>query len=408
MMPIGTRPVSLAASRRTAPIGGAAPAPAPVVQAQAVQPSGPPGQASVAFEAFVVGLINFFNRALSALSAAIQRLNAQMAAPGAPVAAPAPSVPAPAPAPVVSAPANGPVVGGFRDLVAQSPAGQPLNLAANTYTFDDFVPSGDGANGVGIDGQAVPTIAGAGVDRTVLRMTPRTSTHAGDIPTEDFASNPLDLIRISNGSPNLHDFTVQGSDQGHMYGGLALFYPTNARVTNVKVTGIPGNDAKPPGETFGLEEYRANGSVYKNVEVDGTGVGASCFASNVSKNVTVDHGYFHGSAYAHGVALWTVENANLIDCTAADNKEVGFNFERMTGTVNLVRPVVRNNGCDVGVASDQGSAVVNIYDPVLAPGQKLRIGWGPEYMGKPNLQRKEDVHVFINGVDRSADVLEWV
>lgn len=315
----------------------------------------------------------------------------------------APSVPT-----VASArPSGNPIA--FRTVLAQAPAGGPLTLGAGTYSFDNFVDTGDGADGGDVMTDSLTGIAGAGIDKTIIQMTPHTSTHAGDIPTQPFASNPLALVRVKNGSPNVHDFTVRATDQGHLYNGLEFYYTTNARISNVKVVGVPGNDSKPPGETFGMEEYRADGSVYSNVEVDGAGVSASCFASNHSQNLTVQNGYFHGSAFSHGMALWTVDNANLIDCTCTDNKLVGINLERMSGTVDIVRPVLKNNGeCDIGAASDLGSATVNIYDPVLVPGQKLKIGWGPEYMGKPNLQKKSDVHVYENGKDVTDQVVQWV
>lgn len=291
----------------------------------------------------------------------------------------------------------------FRSALSQAKAGQPLALGTGTYALKDF---GNDLFGVNMPA-SVTGIAGQGIDRTFIEMTPHTSTHAKDVPTKDWATNQLSLLQVS-GSPNLHDFTLRATEQGHLYNGLRISHTTHARVTNVKVTGVPGNQDIPPGETFGINDFHGQGSVYKNVEVDGMGVGASGFATNSSSDITVDHGYFHGSGVAHGATFWQTRNVTITDTTSVDNKDCGFNFERVSGTVNIVRPVMRNNKlADIRVVSDQASAKVTIVDPVFT-GPKLRIKLSKTYMGKPSAQRKEDIRVIIHGVDRTNDVVQWI
>jgi hypothetical protein len=51
--------------------------------------------------------------------------------------------------------------------------------------------------------------------------------------------------------------------------------------------------------------------------------------------------------------------------------------------------------------------VYRIVDPVL-DGGKLTIVMTPKYMGHKNVQKKSDVHVIVNGVDRTDDLVKWV
>jgi hypothetical protein len=44
---------------------------------------------------------------------------------------------------------------------------------------------------------------------------------------------------------------------------------------------------------------------------------------------------------------------------------------------------------------------------VLAPGQKLRILVGKNYLGKPSPQTRANVHVYVNGVDRTNELVHW-
>lgn len=280
---------------------------------------------------------------------------------------------------------------------------QPLSLGTAYYDFKDFTSNTD----FGVDLPSSAIITGAGIDRSILEMVPNTSTKAGIVPTATGTTNQLSLIR-STGSPKLSNFTLKGTSQGHLYNGLRLSRTTNAQVSNVKVAGIPGNNSSPPGETFGINDYSTTGSVYKNIEIDGSGIGASGFATNSTKNVSIQDAYLHDSGYAHGAAFWQTDDITITNVKSVNNKSVGFNFERTTGTVTMRNITVGNNGtADLRMDSDQASAVFNIYDPVYL-GAKLRIKVGAIYRGVANVQKKSDIHVYVNGVDQTNNIVQWL
>lgn len=422
----------------TVPSSPVAQAPAPVATPAPVAPvpvAASPTLQQLSAEAVSVlqAFFGFLRRLWDSLSAP-STSTPQPALPSPVQAAPSPSLPTTLPAPSTpptgtvqapatpSAPTTGtvqsapaPAGGGtLAQALATRSAGQPLTLGAGTFSFDNFgsnpAHSTDGRfDQQGADIPAsIPGIAGAGIDRTVIRMTPHTSTHAGDIPATPMTTNQYSLMRVW-GSPNLHDFTLQATDQGHLYNGLRLHMVTNARVTNVKVTGVPGSASSPPGETFGINDYRSTGSVYKNIEVDGSGLGASGFGANDSSNLTITNGNFHDNRYGIGATFWQSKDITLVDCTSTNNHG-GFNFERVSGTVNLIRPRISGitSGHDISIGTDNTQAVYNIIDPVLAPGQKLRILVGKNYLGKPSPQQRSDVHVYVNGVDRANELVQWV
>lgn len=383
---------------------GAAPAAQP-------QPTTTPVQAADVVSTALNGLGSLIESFLLFLTRLVNQANAKLSATAPVTAQP---VPAPAPAPTSSVPAQ-PGAASLGQAIARLQPGQPLSLGAGTFSVDNFGSNlgsplthvSDESLLMGMDlAPAVTGIAGAGVDKTVIQMTPRTSTHAGDIPTQVPETNQFSLLRVE-GSPQLHDFTLKGTDQGHLYNGLRVHEATNARVTNVKVTGIPGDNYMPPGETFGMEDYRGTNNVYENIEVDGQGVGASGFGANISKNTTIRNGYFHDNPHSCAATFWRCEDVTLLDCKAANN-HAGFNFEQVSGTVNIVRPQVTNcRDADISIASDQGSASYTITDPVLAPGQTLRIMVPEEYNGVPNQQKKSDIHVVVHGVDVTDQVVTW-
>jgi hypothetical protein len=361
---------------------------------------------------------------LERLAAFFNRLAAAHAAPGQlPAPAPAqPAAPTPAPPPVAApAPVYVPVPtppttashGNLAQAVSGTAPGQPLALGAALFEFTNFGSDlarvrGNRTDQNGLDLPArFSGVAGAGIDRTIIRMAPHTSTKAGDIPTVPFTTNQYSLMRVT-GPVNLHDFTLQSTEQGHLYNGLRMHICDNPRVTNVKITGVPGSGSSPPGETFGLSDYRTTNAIYKNLEVDGMGVGASGFGANHSTNVTIEGGNFHGNAKGIGATFWQTHNVNIIDTTSANNRN-GFNFERVTGTITMVRPRIENisGKHDISFGTDRGSAKVTIIDPVLPPGKKLRISIGSIFQGVPNQQRRSDIQVIINGVDRTAEVVEF-
>lgn len=283
------------------------------------------------------------------------------------------------------------------------PVNGVVRLGAGTYRVPPFDRDLIGATVPG----DVRSVLGAGADRTVLAMAPRVSTRAGDVPTRAWTTNQLSVLKVT-GSPVLSGFTLQGTDQGHLYNGLRVHRTKDARVRDVRVAQIPGNNDVPPGETFGINDYRTTGSVYERVEVDGRGVGASGFATNRSADVTVRNGFFHDQRAAHGATFWRTDTVTLVDVEATRNGGAGLNFERDRGVITIIRPLLDANAvADLRIASDLGSARFRIVDPVLRGG-RLTVDLPAEYNGVPNRQRREDIQVLEQGVDRTATTLRFV
>ncbi len=301
------------------------------------------------------------------------------------------------------APAPLPSGGDLRNVVNSTAANGTVSFGTGVFTYSDFVPN---PWGVELKGR---NLVGAGVDKTVLQMNTRTSTKAGTVPTASMTTNQLSLLMVT-GSPTISGFTLQGTDQGHLYNGLRVSQTTNARVSNVKVVRIPGNSASPPGETFGINDYRSNGNVYNNIEVDGAGVGAAAFGINSSSNITINGLYSHDNPYSHAITFWQTNNGTVNDLVAENNHKT-FNFEQNTGTFNINRPKFGTSlvGTDLSVFSNISSNKIIISDPILAPGQKVRIRpyIGATAYGGVNKQVKSDIKVLVNGVDRTADLVQW-
>lgn len=317
--------------------------------------------------------------------------------------------------PTVTTRPKGPAVTPLETLVRRSslsatlkgvPAGHQVALRAGTYTFRDFdAVAGGTLNGVAA---SITGLRGSGVGRTVLQMKAHTSTKKATIPRVFPATNQLSLMRLTGDDLTVSGFTLRGTDQGHLYNGLRIDHAERLDVHDVKVQGVPGSSSSPPGETFGLNDYRTSGSVYTRVEVDGAGVGGAGFGANVSKNVTIRDSYFHDDRYSMGATFWEVQGITLIDTIATDNGRAGINLERVSGAVRMVRPVLLgNHQGPIRIASDRGSAEVTIVDPVFS-GSKFTIVLPRTYYGRPNLQRRSDVHLIVHGTDRTEQLVRFI
>ena len=282
-------------------------------------------------------------------------------------------------------------------------------LGSSTYDLRDFTSGKDR-----VDSGRVPSVSaglvGKGVNETVLALQPDSSTSRSRIPTTEYLINPLNVLRVSSAHAVVGGFTLQGSEQGHTYNGLRVERSTGPIVSDVKVDAIPGDMDRPPGETFGINDYRTTGARYSHIDVDGADVGAAGFASNASTDVTVCDAYSHDNAISMGFAFWSVRNVKLVDCVATDNGFAGFNFERVSGHVTLIRPVARDNRWDMRVVSDQGSATYTIIDPdlskTLEPG-KWTVEVPSTYWQHEGKQKLSDIHLIVDGEER-PDLLHIV
>lgn len=111
-------------------------------------------------------------------------------------------------------------------------------------------------------------------------MTPDTSTQASDVPHQPNTTNQLSLLKVHGGSPTLTGFTLQGTEQGHLYNDLRLASTHNATVLNAIIGAIPGDSGYPPGETFGITDFHTTGTTCNGVPVNGAGVGAAGLGFN--------------------------------------------------------------------------------------------------------------------------------
>jgi hypothetical protein len=239
-------------------------------------------------------------------------------------------------------------------------------------------------------------------------MAANSSSKAGSVPTTPYTTNQLYLLSTIGGTPGLSGFTLRATQQGHLYNGLRIGQATNARVHDVKVVAVPGNASFPPGETFVLNDWRTNGSVYDRITIDGGGVSAAGFGTNSSTNVTVNNSTFTGTAYSSGAAIWQTTNVTLNDVRIVNNRS-GINFERSGGTIRLNRPVFKGNRLyDMQFGTDLGGGQVTIVDPVLEPGQKLRLNVPTNYQGHVNGQKRSNIHVIVHGVDRTSELIQYL
>ncbi|WP_133767561.1 hypothetical protein [Amnibacterium kyonggiense] len=286
---------------------------------------------------------------------------------------------------------------GFRRAVANA-GRRVVRLPARTIAFDDFTP----ANGT-LDGGVVLAsargIVGAGVGRTVFEVAPGTSTRAGDIPTGFPNTNQLSVLKVDGDRTVLRGFAVQGTDQGHLYNGLRVDHGSGLRASQIRVAAIPGDAASPPGETFGINDYRTAGSQWSDVVVDGAGVGASGFGVNNSTDITICSTLSKQNRYGMGFAFWQSSGVRCIDCRAIGNGRAGFNFERVTGSNELVRPVAIGNAYGVRISNDLGTGTFRIVDPPLTDGHFV-VTLPYRYNGRPNLQKASGITLIVGGKPR--------
>jgi hypothetical protein len=301
--------------------------------------------------------------------------------------------------------ASAPPVTAGQVVDALAPA---ASLGAATYVFADFGVAAEGRQ----VGAVLPAtgLTGRGVTASVLRMTDRSSTMAGRVPSDDTdEANPLDLVLVAGAAPTLRGFTLQGSPQGHLYNGVRISRTRGARITEVRVAAIPGDYHISPGQTFGISDWQGDGNVYTDVEVDGAGVGASGIGITDSADVTVRRAQVHDNPFGAGIAVRQTTGVTLIDVRTARNR-TGLSLERVGGDVVITRPVFHDIAAhDLFVSSDlAATARITIADPVLAIGARLRVKLPAKQLGTPNTQRRGDLTVTRNGVDVTGSVVQWV
>lgn len=258
------------------------------------------------------------------------------------------------------------------------------------------------------------TAAGA-----TYEMTPHSSTKAGVIAAlPQGSTNPYRLLAVggngaASSTPDLDvsGFTLNGTDQGHSYGGVRIGYSKAAKLHDFFVTGIPGNAAGPPGETFSVAAWHADDLVIERVAVDGRDdggrpVAATLFGLNDCARTVVRDCEGHHAAYGMGIAVWqctdtTLEDLDLRSCRHPVNFE-----QHRGGYIRLTRLDLRDQldgGPHVTVNSNLASSQVVITDPKV-DSWPLRVGvsFAP-YFGLPQVQRVSDVQLIVAGKDVTHD-----
>lgn len=280
--------------------------------------------------------------------------------------------------------------------------GKILRLAKQSLRFRDFKP----AEGT-IDGGVLGAggLVGAGASKSKVELVPHSSTHKRDVPHVSSRTNQLDILRVTGTAKLLRGFEVRATPQGHLYNGLRIDRIHGLRASHIRVVGVAGDEHQQPGETFGINDYRTVGSRWSHIVVDGKGVGASGFGVNGSKDITICGSTSRNNAVAMGFAFWQSSGIRLVDDTAIDNGFAGFNFERTTGKVVMIRPVAHGNRYNMRIASDRSSAKFTIIDPKLVNG--VWTIWMPKRWFTTNKQKRSDVTLIIHGKKR-PDLLRFV
>lgn len=270
-----------------------------------------------------------------------------------------------------------------------------VRVPAGTVAFRDFTRTRGTLDG-GVVGGSATGLIGAGRDRTTLQIAPRTSTRRGTIPKRFPGTNQLDVLRVVGDRSVLEDFALRGTKQGHPYNGLRVDRVRGLVAARLSVIAIPGTDHQPPGETFGINDNRTVGSRWSHVLIDGRGVAATGFGANSSSGVRLCDVTAEHNRSGMGFAFWQTRGATLIDCTAIGNGFAGFNFERVTGTVTLVRPREAGSLHGMRIASDRGSATFRVVDPVMTHGV-WTVAMPRRWYHTTNRQRVSDITLVVHG-----------
>jgi hypothetical protein len=288
----------------------------------------------------------------------------------------------------------------IKSIVGGTPNGQTVRLGSGTYAWSNF-----GTDHVGVNVTGKAGLTGAGPSSTVLQMNAHSSTYGHSVPTASGTSNPLYLM-AGTGGVKLSNFWLKGTAQGHIYNGIKISRGSSASITNVKITGVPGSGYNPPQETATINDQNGSNDSFSGITEDGQNLAALGFASNSASNVKVSNSSFVNNRYSAGAAFWQTKNITLSKVVSKGNR-TGLNFERCSGTITISSPTILNeSNQDLYIGSDQGSAKITITNPTYSGHLRIRVP--ATYRGGANKQHKSDIHVLVNGVDKTSSVVTWL
>ncbi|WP_354567037.1 right-handed parallel beta-helix repeat-containing protein [Glaciihabitans sp. UYNi722] len=311
--------------------------------------------------------------------------------------------------------------------LGQVPVGKEVHFKAGTYSATDF-----DTNKIAIFPLPnVRGIVGAGSGKTLFQLVPHSSTKAASVPSQSTApvgTNQLYLMRVGGYGPNgeglpanvpvhLADFSLVGTEQGHLYNGLMLHYADNSVIEGMKVQGIPGDNNANPGETFGIGLYRSNNVTIDGTEIDGRNASgirnsASLIGINMLDGFTIKNSYLHDAKFGaavtayHSTGTLVYENSRF-----EDNNVSGLNFEGNDSDIRITDcSFARTPWAHIilDAINFGASSKVTITDPLVegkpvSASNKLRI---TSHATPGQRQLHSDVHLFVNGVEH-PEFIEW-
>ncbi len=280
---------------------------------------------------------------------------------------------------------------GLREVLAKVPAGKLLTLPAGVFEFSNFTQS-NGTVGVVVNSNTLG-VAGSGIDKTIIRMVANTSTVASKVPPQSSApaTNQLYLMSMMNGTnQQLSGFTLEGTNQQHLYGGIYVVGSNSPDLSDMKVTGIPGDANTPPGETFGINIYNTTGMTGERIEVsgirtsDGVNVGASPFGYNSASNSTLRDCYFHDN-WTSTFTYWQTHDSVTYNTRSIDNgsgtgihsahginHERSYNITHYSPTVKINHSATGTNaGYHMSMNNDLQDGQLTVYNPTYDSDSRL-------------------------------------
>ena len=221
----------------------------------------------------------------------------------------------------------------------------PLQLAAQTYTYADFSEPASGLTSAILAGG----IVGQGADRTIIDLT-------GPIQTQFPRWQPGDttqynVIRIEPApnerltKPVLSGFTLRVSAPqvaGALFNGIRIARCDDLLIEDVRVVGVPGTGNQPPFETFGIDLLSCASPVLRRVVVDGLGRGGAGIGLNTSNDALIDTCTSFHNQNSHGFAIYRSQRVTFVNCVSNDNgtgtqsrSGAGFNHEESEEVVHI-------------------------------------------------------------------------
>lgn len=236
-----------------------------------------------------------------------------------------------------------------------------LVLSARVYEVNGF---GDGLNqisGVDVPPNLALWGAGSGIDAgptTTIRLNPHTSAYniTNCTWTGAYGTPKCMLLRCAKPIAGwfIRNLSVEGGKQGvdnngrgHPYNGISLEEASNGPlVENVRVQGVRGYLAQPPGETGSITTWKSDRAVIRNVEIDGRELGytgqdkaqrvssAGIMIDEATNTALIDVHVHHTQCGGGAIALWWSRAVSTFNLYAHD----------MGGGLNTAGEVMGSSG----------------------------------------------------------------